>query len=248
MQSRMATLGQIATSLAHELTQPITVISMSAAIAQSIADEALVPYELRAQIATILAQTERAGEMIRHLRSHGHSDGGPLAAVELGHALSGALSLVGTPLREAGIAVTIELAEGLPPVRARLVQVEQVLVNLMLNARDAMRGTVQGSRRLRIKASLGDTVRLEVGDSGPGISPEVMRRMFEAFYTTKAPGEGTGLGLALCATIMRGFGGTIAVTASSDGAIFTLEFIPYSVGTQLPRIDRPEGRPTSRVD
>lgn len=226
LQSRMATLGQLSTSLAHELTQPVTVIGMSAAIAQSIVGQRSVetPRELIAQIDQILDQTDRAADMIRHLRSYGHTDSGPLAEVDLARAVVGAMSLAGAPLREAGVTVHVAMQPNLPPVRARLVQVEQVLVNLMINARDAMQAVPDTSRQLTLTALEGETVRLSVADSGPGIPDDVMPRLFEAFYTTKAPGHGTGLGLALCRSMMQSFGGEIVVDSCATGATFTLEF------------------------
>lgn len=242
MQNRMATLGQIATSLAHELTQPVTVIGMAAAIAQSLASEGNASADLRAQIDAILVQTDRAGEMIHHLRSYGHADGGPLTGIHLAQAVAGALTLAGTALREAGVVVDIDVPDRLPPVRARLVQVEQVLVNLMLNARDAMRVIPAGERRLRIHATVGDLIRMHVTDSGPGIAADVIPRLFEAFYTTKQPGEGTGLGLALCGTMMRGFGGAITVGRTSGGAEFILEFLPFA------RAGSPGGAPASACE
>lgn len=242
LQSRMATLGELATSLAHELTQPITVIGMAAAVAEQVAVETETTAELRRQITSILAQTDRAGDMIRHLRSYGHADGGPISAVCLRQAVDGALTLVGSPLREASVRLEIELPPGLPAVSARLVQVEQVLVNLMINARDAMRAVPAKQRVLHIHGSVArdsvafgaaDSVRLVVSDTGPGISDSVRDRLFDAFFTTKGPGEGTGLGLALSQTIMRGFNGRISVTSppsrpetatAQEGASFLLEF------------------------
>jgi C4-dicarboxylate-specific signal transduction histidine kinase len=226
LQSRMATLGQLSTSLAHELTQPVTVIGMAAAIAQSQLAQlhGEVSKELSAQIDQILNQTDRAADMIRHLRSYGHTDSGPLAGVNLEVAVNGAMSLAGMPLREAGVNVKVSLQPGLPPVRARLVQVEQVLVNLMINARDAMRAVPEQSRQLVLSAVCGKTIRLSVSDTGPGIAEDAMPRLFEAFYTTKPPGHGTGLGLALCQSMMQSFGGAIMVESGPSGATFTLEF------------------------
>jgi C4-dicarboxylate-specific signal transduction histidine kinase len=230
LQSRMATLGQLSTSLAHELTQPITVIGMSAAIARSMLEQlapgAELPRELWAQIDQILHQTDRAGDMIRHLRTYGHADSGPLANVDLEQAVTGAMTLTAIPLREAGVDVRLDLQAGIPMVRARMVQVEQVLVNLIINARDAMRSMPADSRRLVLSATGGSIIRLSVSDTGPGVPPDSMMRLFEAFYTTKPPGHGTGLGLSLSQTMMRSFGGEISVESNASGAIFTLEFQP----------------------
>jgi C4-dicarboxylate-specific signal transduction histidine kinase len=225
LHNRMATLGEIATSLAHELTQPVTVIGMAASIAQSMAEDCAAPSALLSQITAILRQTDRAGEMIRHLRSYGHVEGGDLVAVDLRQAVAGAMSLAGSPLREGRVEVSLELTDDLPPVTARLVQVEQILVNLLMNARDALREVPAESRRVRIFATAGEKVRLCICDSGPGLSPDVQRRLFQAFFTTKPPGQGTGLGLSLCQTMMHGFGGDIRAENAPEGTMFTLEFL-----------------------
>jgi signal transduction histidine kinase len=225
MQNRLASLGEIAASLAHELTQPMTVIGIAAAIAQGVASELPGAAELRRQLDAIASQSERASDIIRHLRLYGRADGGPMADVRLRQAAQGALSLVGMALREADVEVVVDIPEDLPPVRARLVQVEQVLVNLLINARDAMGANPSTARRITLRGSkIPGGVRLEVEDTGPGVPACLIERLFEPFYTTKAPGEGTGLGLSLCQTMMRQFGGTITATNGRYGAIFALEF------------------------
>lgn len=230
LHNRMATLGEIATSLAHELTQPVTVIGMAASIAQSMAEDCAAPSALLSQIAAILRQTDRAGEMIRHLRSYGHVEGGDLVAVDLRQAFAGAMSLAGSPLREGRVDVSVELSEDLPPVTARLVQVEQILVNLLMNARDALRDVPAENRRVRVFATVGDKIRLNICDNGPGFSADVKRRLFQAFFTTKPPGQGTGLGLSLCQTMMHGFGGDIRADNTPSGTMFTLEFLRAPAG------------------
>jgi len=225
MQNRLASLGEIAASLAHELTQPMTVIGISAAIAHGVAAKLPNAAELLRQIEVISAQSDRASDIIRHLRLYGRADGGPMADISLRDAAQGALSLVGMAMREADIEVIVDIASDLPVVRARLVQIEQILVNLMINARDAMSGNPPTARRISLRGrAQPERVRLEVEDTGPGVPASLIERLFEPFFTTKAPGEGTGLGLALCQAMMQQFGGSITAANGRYGAIFTLEF------------------------
>jgi len=110
-------------------------------------------------------------------------------------------------------------------VRGRLIQVEQVLLNLMINARDAMKAVPAERRRLRIFAALEDEeVVIHIADSGPGVAPEAIGWLFEPFFTTKAVGEGTGLGLSLCRSMMEGFGGAISMRNAEVGVVFSLRF------------------------
>jgi len=229
IQSRMATLGELATGLAHELTQPVTVIGMAAEMALEMARNLGTPEALRRQIGSIQTQAARASEIIGHLRLYGHADGGRLGAVDLRRAVEGAMTLAVTPLNRAGVSVRMEIPDTLPAVRARSVQVEQVLINLLLNARDAMAGQPAEERRIVVRGftdgdDLAGAVFLEIRDSGPGIDPGSLPRLFDAFFTTKAPGEGTGLGLSISRTLMQGFGGDITAASGEDGAVFTLRF------------------------
>jgi C4-dicarboxylate-specific signal transduction histidine kinase len=220
----MATVGEIATSIAHELSQPVTVISMAASYAQTLAEEFTGATELGEQIDTVLLQSKRAGEIIRQLRSYGHAGGGALEPVDLWKAVSGAMLLAGQPLAKASVAVEVDLPHGLTMVRGRLIQVEQVLMNLMFNARDAMMAMPANQRRLRVSAEIGDDVVVRVADSGPGVPAGLIDKVFEPFFTTKDVGVGTGLGLSLCRSMMEGFGGSISVRNVDGGAVFSLRF------------------------
>ena len=228
--NRMATLGEIATSVAHELSQPLTVISMVGSLAQMQveefeAEEIVGAADLSDQIGTILQQGQRAAEIILHLRSYGHAGGGEMEGVDLHQAVAGALVLAGRPLVEAAVTAEVDLAADLPLVRARLVQVEQVLLNLLINARDAMQAVPAKQRRVRISAEVeAGKLVLRVVDSGLGVPAEVIPRLFEPFFTTKAVGEGSGLGLSFCRTMMEGFGGSISVRNTGGGAEFSLRF------------------------
>jgi C4-dicarboxylate-specific signal transduction histidine kinase len=229
LQSRMATLGELATGLAHELTQPITVIAIAAELAREMAREGDVRPDLQRQIASILAQSSRASDIINHLRHFGHAGGGALESVDLRTAIDGAMSLAAGPLRGAHVTMTVTLPDMMPPVLGRMVQVEQVLLNLFLNARDAMMVQPADRRGITITASrepsdAGGALLLCVADTGPGIPASVMPRLFDAFFTTKKAGEGTGLGLSISRNLMRGFGGDILAESGSEGARFTLRF------------------------
>lgn len=225
MQNRLATLGEISASLAHELTQPMTVIGIAAAIAQGLIPKSDSDSEMARQLGSIVSQSDRASDIIRHLRAYGRADNGPLIDVSLGVAANGALSLAGMSLREAEIEVTVDIPADLPPVRARQVQVEQVIVNLLINARDAMGATPSSARRIVLRGTTtAKSIRLEIEDTGPGVPASLIERLFEPFYTTKAPGEGTGLGLSLCQAMMQQFGGSITAANGRYGAVFSLDF------------------------
>ena len=109
-------------------------------------------------------------------------------------------------------------------VCGRLIQVEQVLMNLMLNARDAMMAMPANQRRLLVSAEVGEDVVVHVSDSGPGVMAPIIERLFEPFFTTKDVGVGTGLGLSLCRSMMEEFGGSITVRNAEEGAVFSLWF------------------------
>jgi signal transduction histidine kinase len=229
--ARLASVGEMATGMAHELRQPLTVISCAAENAAFAIDEGdLSPDHLNAKLATIVEQAARAGEIIEYLRLFGRGDDpdAPASPVPLAEPLNGELTLVGAALRHAGITVDTALGDDPPLVLARLVPLEQVLVNLLLNARDALREQPPGrTRRIRIALEpgrAGDPIRLTVTDTAGGIPWQVFPRVFEPFVTTKPPREGAGLGLSLCYGIMRSFGGDITVSNGTEGAVFTLFF------------------------
>ena len=231
--ARLATLGEMATGLAHELTQPLTIISLSAENT-AILLQAGVPGVIERTVQRmqdIIAMTRRAKEITDHLRLFGRRQSDDLEAVELRQAVAGALLLVRVALHEADVALEVALPEELPPVLGRQVLLEQVLMNLLLNARDAMRVVPPGQRRIRLAAGLdGAMVWLRLEDSGPGIPPEVLPRLFEPFFTTKPPGEGTGLGLSICHGIVRSFSGSLRAEAAAGGGACFVITLPAANG------------------
>ena len=238
--ARLATLGEMASGLAHEMNQPLTVISLSAETAtlllqQDAAANSATVQELHDRI---FAMTRRAKEVIDHLRLFARQQQATMERVALGDVVAGALLLTGGTLREHGVVLEQDLPEDLPPVRGRQVMLEQVLMNLLINADQAMEALPETQRKVRISAQVtADRVMLKIQDSGPGLPANVLPRLFEPFFTTKPPGEGTGLGLSICHGILKACGGEItAANAPEGGAVFTLHLLqdraPAAAGQQ----------------
>lgn len=231
--SHLATLGEMAGSIAHELNRPLAVMVMAAHNALAALDETPPDLDqLRGRLTRIADQGVRANHIIHHLQRLSRSENEPQAPVCLRRAVEGALALSGGGLRQGHVVVENRLPADLPPVLGQQVAIEQVLVNLLANARDAMAARPADARRLRLSAShdAGQVV-LEVADSGPGIPEPVLARLFEPFFTTKSAGHGTGLGLAICHAAMRGMGGSITAHNTPQGATFRLVFRRASTDT-----------------
>jgi len=225
----LAMLGEISANLAHEMKQPLSVISLLAGTTQMMVEDPATAdmAEIAGMQKTIVEMTQRATEITDHLRLVARKETASAQAIFLGEAVAGARLLTMSTLRQAGVTLEVALPDGLPPVLAQLVLLEQVLVNLIVNARDALATMPPGTRRIWITARPeSERVRLVVTDSGPGIAPSVLPRLFEPFFTTKPAGLGTGLGLTICAGILQAFGGEItARNAPGRGAAFSLSLL-----------------------
>lgn len=226
--AKFATLGEMAAGLAHELNQPIAIMSLAAENAAEAleAGEDGVE-EALGRLKRIMAQADRAKAIVTQLRAFSRVDVSALEPIDLGACVQGMMILAGQALRDAGVQVQLRLPDVLPPVVGQTILVEQVMLNLVLNARDALLERPPERRRLRIDAEIGpmaDEVTLRVLDTGPGLTPEVIEKLFEPFYTTKPPGLGTGLGLSISRTIMRGIGGRITAENAPPGAEMGAEF------------------------
>lgn len=228
--AKLVTLGEMATGVAHELNQPATAIALAADLAVlelSSADTARHA-KARDRLDGIVRQVMRMREIIEHFQLFGRTDShaGEPKPVSVQAAVAGALSLVHGTLNASGVRPMVDLPDDLPPVLGLLVPLEQVLVNLLINARDAMEDTPREERLVRICAradvDAGEVV-LRVMDQGCGFNPEQLSRAFEPFYTSKPPGKGTGLGLAIAYGTIRSFGGQISVgNGPAGGAELTV--------------------------
>ncbi|SFK15163.1 ATP-binding protein [Falsiroseomonas stagni] len=240
---RLTTLGEMATGLAHELNQPLAVMSLAADNASRALQRrggAALP-DIQERLSRIGQQAQRARDIVDHLRVFGRSDEGEPGPLPLARAVEGASVLTNGALHAAGIDLAIDLPADLPPVMARLVPLEQAIVNLLMNARDAIeehRPDREAQGWIRIAAAVeGPVVTMTIADSGGGIPASHLDRLFEPFFTTKAPGKGTGLGLPLVHAAMKAFGGSISATNGPDGAVMTLTF-PIA-GTVASKVDDP---------
>lgn len=224
--AKLASLGEMAAGLAHELKQPLQSMSLAAEIGLQAASRNDHP-EVTRRFATILDQAQRASYLIERLRrfSSGAGPGIVKEDVCLAAAVEGALLLTGSVLCKSGVTVEVALGEPAPVIRGEPVLIEQVLTNLLLNAGDALAAQPAGApRRIRIAAESGadGVVRIIVADTGGGIAPEILTRIFEPFVTTKGPDKGTGLGLSICHGMIGEMGGTIEARNDDAGAVFTL--------------------------
>lgn len=217
--SRVAMLGELSGSLAHELNQPLAaILSNAQAAEQFLRDDVVDVHELRQILAEIVAEDKRAGEVIQRLRllftkgEVGHH----FKNLHINEVVQEVLKLMRNDLANQGVTVEAELAENLPTVQGDSVQLQQVFLNLMLNACEAMVDCDSSERQLLITSGRDNgAVHVSVTDRGVSIPEETMERVFEPFFTTKA--DGMGLGLSVCRTIIEAHRGNIWVTNNPGG-------------------------------
>jgi signal transduction histidine kinase len=220
--NRVATLGQLTASIAHEVMQPIaaTVINARAALRWLGAQPSDLE-EVRQALGRIVKDGNRAGDVIGRVRALVKKAPPRKEGLEVNEAILEVIALTRSEAVKNGVSVQTRLAEGLPLIQGDRVQLQQVILNLIINAVEAMSGTSEGSRELLISTGKADPdgVLVAVRDSGPGLAPASLERLFETFYTTK-PG-GLGMGLSICRSIIEAHGGRLWATANvPQGAIF----------------------------
>lgn len=230
---KMATLGEMATGVAHELNQPLSVIkTASNFFIKKIRRQEAIPDDiLKTMAEEIDSHVDRASQIINHMREFGRKSDISVEPVAVNPVIKKAFEIFGQQLKLRQIRVDWELQDDLPAVLAEPGRLEQVFVNLLINARDAIEekwaepaGAAEGEKRIRL-ATRADRnhVIVEVTDTGKGIPKALLNKIFEPFFTTKKIGEGTGLGLSISYGIIQEFGGTIQVTSTrEEGTTFTV--------------------------
>ncbi len=233
--SKLATLGEMATGMAHELNQPLaTIMAAAEALLERAAEGPVAPASLEPRLQRIRRQAERASSLIDHMRIFGRVGDGSAKPVELHAVVQGALTIIGPRLASLGVQLREEWQDGLPTVMGEVVLLEQVVLNLLSNACDEFEGRVvpRLSRHITIRGGHGpDGVTLAVEDSAGGIPDAAIAKVFQPFFTTKPVGKGTGLGLAISFGILRDLGGALDVHNTAAGACFTLR-LPAAVVQQ----------------
>jgi PAS domain S-box-containing protein len=220
--ARLTTLGELTASIAHEVNQPLGAMVANAAACQSWLDAR--PAETaraRRTLDRIVADGRRAGEVIARIRALVERQPPRRAAVAVNDVIADALALAQQQLRTSGVQLATRLAPDLPPVLGDRIQLQQVMLNLIVNAVDAMAAVRDRPRELAIasRADGAQAVLVEVGDSGQGLQAEGATHLFEAFYTTKE--DGLGMGLSISRSIVEAHGGRLwAAPNAPHGAVF----------------------------
>src|SRR3979411_1908075 len=205
--NRVATMGQLTASIAHEVNQPLTAaITYALAARRWLGTEPPNLHEVDDALSLIVKEGSRAGEVVGRIRALIRKAPARKDAVAINDAILEVIALTRTEAANNSVSVRTQLADGLPRIQGDRVQLQQILVNLIINAIEAMRDVGEEERELLISSrSEPDGVSVEVRDSGPGFAPAALERVFEAFYTTKS--DGLGLGLSICRSIIEAHNG-----------------------------------------
>ena len=217
--NRLASLGQIAAGVAHEINQPVGAIRAYAENAQVLAERQELAL-VKSNLVSISGLTERIGAITDELRTFSRKGSGAAEPTGVAAAIEGTMLLLGSRIRGQGVSLVTELPPADLLVLAQRIRLEQVLVNLLQNALEAVDGQKSAQIGIHYEADA-DEVRLTIEDNGPGIPPEIMARLFVPFTTGKA--RGLGLGLVISNDIVTEFGGKLAaINKAGGGASFTL--------------------------
>ena len=226
---RLRSLGEMAAGIAHELNQPLVGV-------RGLAEHILIAQDrrwnmdahtVREKLATIVEQADRMAHIIEHVRIFAREAGKPeLLSVNVNDVVESSMNLLGAQFSSHGLVLEKSLASGLPSVLANPFTLEEVVLNLLLNARDAVEERLQSEpdmqapgvflRTLACMENGRAMVRIEVRDNGVGIPQEIQGKIFDPFFTTKTPDKGTGLGLSISKTILEEFEGTLIITCTSE--------------------------------
>jgi len=225
---RISAMGEMAAGLAHELNQPLCAIMTFSQASLRLLDNPREREELRAALGRIVGNAERSADIIRQMRAFVRKGEPSVAAADINELVRQVVALTRADVRRHGVHLTVEYAERLPLVRIEAIQIQQVLVNLIRNAVDAIAASGTLRREVAIVTRrTSDGVEVCVADSGPGIDPAVKSELFEPFVTTKT--DGLGLGLSISRSIVEAHGGRLNVSNQEEGGAVFAFVLPFEM-------------------
>src|SRR6266508_2628031 len=233
---RLGTMGEMAAFFAHEVTQPLSAIAnYTRGCVRRLRAGIGNREELVAAMEQVYGQAERAGEIIRRLRSFARKQEPRLSIVNVNDLVQDVVSFVGAEARDKGITIRMELGDPMDPVMADRIQIEQVMLNLVRNAIESMNDNNSTRRELTVRTCMTTRTGVEVtvSDTGRGLAPDAAERVFEPFFTTKP--NGMGMGLSISRSIIETHGGRLCATpAPEGGAVFTFSLPALSGAGESP--------------
>ena len=227
---KLAALGQMSAALSHELNQPLAATRTYADNAGILIGRGRID-EAREAVGRIASLVDRMASISRHLRNFARKPNQKLGPVPLDEAVRDTLEIVAWRLKAAGAELAVDLGPAVPVVHAGPVRLQQVLVNIITNAADAVEGLPDRRIELRARPD-GERVRISIADRGPGVPEAIAGRIFDPFFSTKGVGKGLGLGLSISYNIIKDFGGSLTVARRADGG--TVATIVLDAATLLP--------------
>ena len=220
--SRLTMMAQIAASIAHEIKQPLTaIVTNGSAASRWLAKKPPDLEEVQASVNRVVMEGHRAGQVIESIRAMFEQAPREKSRLDANELIQEVLTFTGSEIQRHRVAVQTELADKLPPLLADRIQLQQVLRNLIMNALEAMDAVTDRARVLTMRSTAHDSksVLITVEDSGTGIEPKNMQRIFDSFFTTKS--HGMGMGLAICRSIIDSHGGSLsALPGHPHGTVF----------------------------
>jgi signal transduction histidine kinase len=227
---RVATMGELSASLAHEITQPLTAIATNAQAARRMLATSADGDELNEALVDIAGDAERAGSIVRRVRAMVRKQPGERQPVDINATVTGVTTILRRDIAQADISLQLRLAEDLPRVHGDAVQLQQVVLNLLVNACQAMADVADGPRVLRIETGEAKpgSIEISVADTGAGVAGPELERMFEPFVSSKA--EGLGMGLSINRSIVEAHGGQIVATRNRERGLTLRVTLPTRDG------------------
>jgi two-component system, LuxR family, sensor kinase FixL len=220
--ARVSMMGELAASLAHELNQPLTaILSNAQAALRFMSSKPADLEEVREILQDIVNDNSRAGEVIRRMRALAKKEELEFATLDIASLIRDVMALVHSDAILQNIRISLELEENLPLVRGDRVQLQQVVLNIMLNAFDAMKECLPSERKVKLQARANgeESIKVAVTDRGTGLKGDNLEKIFQPFYTSKR--DGLGMGLSICRSIIEAHGGHLwAKNNNSTGATF----------------------------